>query len=73
MAVSLGGNSASLPHRSLRRPALPNTHQKWPNSSLEERIVSCGTAKARYPQVLKSVGKAPEQYGAWDEDEDDEH
>jgi hypothetical protein len=40
--------------------------------SLEERIVSCGTAKARYPQVLKSVGKAPEQYGAWDEDEDDE-
>jgi hypothetical protein len=29
-------------------------------------------AKARYLQVLKSVGKAPEQYGAWDEDEDDE-
>ena len=28
-------------------------------------------AKTRYPKVLKKVGKAPEQYGAWDEGEDD--
>ena len=27
--------------------------------------------KARYPKVLKKVGRAPEQYGGWD-DEDDE-
>ncbi len=27
--------------------------------------------KARYPKVLKKVGRAPEQYGGW-EDEDDE-
>jgi hypothetical protein len=25
-------------------------------------------AKARYPKVLKKVGKAAEQYGAWTED-----
>jgi hypothetical protein len=31
-------------------------------------------AKIRYPKVLKKVGKAPEQYGSWDEggDEEDE-
>ncbi len=29
-------------------------------------------AKVRYPKVLKSVGEAPEQYGTWDEDEDQE-
>jgi Plasmid pRiA4b ORF-3-like protein len=30
-------------------------------------------AKTRYPKVLKKVGKAPEQYGPWeDDDEDDE-
>jgi Plasmid pRiA4b ORF-3-like protein len=29
------------------------------------------TAKTRYPNVLKKVGEAPEQYGGWD-DEDDE-
>jgi hypothetical protein len=29
------------------------------------------TAKTRYPKVLKKVGEAPEQYGGWD-DEDDE-
>jgi hypothetical protein len=28
-------------------------------------------AKTRYPKVLKKVGKAPEQYGAWDDDDDD--
>ena len=28
-------------------------------------------AKVRYPKVLKRVGEAPEQYGTWD-DEDDE-
>lgn len=28
-------------------------------------------AKTRYPKVLKKVGQAPEQYGTWD-DEDDE-
>jgi hypothetical protein len=28
-------------------------------------------AKTRYPKVRKKVGKAPEQYGGWD-DEDDE-
>ncbi|MPR13106.1 IS1096 element passenger TnpR family protein [Microvirga tunisiensis] len=27
-------------------------------------------AKTRYPKVLKKVGKAPEQYGAWEEEED---
>jgi len=27
--------------------------------------------KSRYPKVLKKVGRAPEQYGGWD-DEDDE-
>ena len=27
--------------------------------------------KARYPKVLKKVGRAPEQYGGWD-DQDDE-
>jgi hypothetical protein len=25
-------------------------------------------AKTRYPKVLKKVGKAPEQYGSWDDD-----
>ena len=34
MAASLGGNAASLPHRSLRRPRSQITRQKWPNSSL---------------------------------------
>jgi hypothetical protein len=29
-------------------------------------------AKIRYPKVLKKVGKAPEQYGSWDEDGDEE-
>jgi len=29
-------------------------------------------AKIRYPKVLKKVGKAPEQYGSWDEDGDQE-
>jgi hypothetical protein len=29
-------------------------------------------AKTRYPKVLKKVGKAPEQYGSWDDDEEDE-
>src|SRR5919112_176936 len=29
-------------------------------------------AKTRYPKVLKKVGKAPEQYGSWDDDDDDE-
>src|SRR5687767_12757150 len=43
MAASLGGNAARLPHRSLRRPALPNTHQKWPNSSLEYAIKVAAT------------------------------
>jgi Plasmid pRiA4b ORF-3-like protein len=28
-------------------------------------------AKTRYPKVLKKVGQAPEQYGAWDDDEDE--
>ena len=27
-------------------------------------------AKTRYPKVLKKVGKAPEQYGDWDDDDD---
>jgi hypothetical protein len=34
MAVSLGGNAASLPHRSLRRLALQVYPPKWPKSSL---------------------------------------
>jgi hypothetical protein len=29
-------------------------------------------AKTHYPKVLRKVGEAPEQYGAWDEDEEDE-
>ena len=29
-------------------------------------------ARTRYPKVLKKVGKAPEQYGSWDGDEDDD-
>jgi Plasmid pRiA4b ORF-3-like protein len=29
-------------------------------------------AKTRYPKVRKKVGKAPEQYGSWDDDDDDE-
>lgn len=29
-------------------------------------------ARTRYPKVLKKVGEAPEQYGSWDEDEEDE-
>ena len=29
-------------------------------------------AKTRYPKVLKKVGQAPEQYGTWDEDGDEE-
>jgi hypothetical protein len=29
-------------------------------------------AKTRYPKVLKKVGEAPEQYGTWDEDDDEE-
>ena len=29
-------------------------------------------AKTRYPKVLKKVGKAPEQYGNWDDDDEDE-
>jgi hypothetical protein len=28
-------------------------------------------AKARYPKVLKKVGKAPEQYGSWDDTDED--
>ena len=28
-------------------------------------------AKTRYPKVLKKVGKAPEQYGDWDDDDDE--
>jgi hypothetical protein len=27
-------------------------------------------ARTRYPKVLKKVGKAPEQYGSWDDDEE---
>jgi hypothetical protein len=26
----------------------------------------------RYPKMSKAVGKAPEQYGTWAEDEEDE-
>jgi Plasmid pRiA4b ORF-3-like protein len=26
--------------------------------------------KTRYPKILRKVGEAPEQYGAWDEDEE---
>jgi hypothetical protein len=26
----------------------------------------------RYPRVLKKVGVSPQQYGVWDDDEDDE-
>lgn len=33
MAASIGGNSASLPHRSLRRSALTIRPPKWPQSS----------------------------------------
>jgi hypothetical protein len=29
-------------------------------------------AKARYPKVLRKVGRAPEQYGSWEDDEEDE-
>ena len=29
-------------------------------------------AKTRYPKVLQKVGQAPEQYGTWDEDDDEE-
>ena len=29
-------------------------------------------AKTRYPKVLKKIGKAPEQYGNWDDDDEDE-
>ena len=29
-------------------------------------------AKTRYPKVLKKVGQAPEQYGAWEEDDNEE-
>jgi hypothetical protein len=29
-------------------------------------------AKTRYPKVLKKVGKAPEQYGDWDDDDEDD-
>jgi hypothetical protein len=29
-------------------------------------------AKTRYPKVLKKVGQAPEQYGTWEEDGDEE-
>jgi Plasmid pRiA4b ORF-3-like protein len=29
-------------------------------------------AKTRYPKVLKKVGQAPEQYGAWEEDDDED-
>jgi hypothetical protein len=28
--------------------------------------------KSRYPKVLKKVGKAPEQYGDWDEDSEED-
>ena len=28
-------------------------------------------AKTRYPKVLKKIGKAPEQYGSWDDDDAD--
>lgn len=28
-------------------------------------------ARTRYPKVLTKVGKAPEQYGSWDDDEED--
>jgi hypothetical protein len=28
-------------------------------------------AKTRYPKVLKKIGQAPEQYGAWDDNDDD--
>jgi hypothetical protein len=28
-------------------------------------------AKTRYPKVLKKVGKAPEQYGDWDDEDED--
>jgi hypothetical protein len=28
--------------------------------------------KTRYPKVLKKVGKAPEQYGDWDDDDEDD-
>jgi hypothetical protein len=26
--------------------------------------------RTRYPRVLRQVGKPPEQYGAWDEDDE---
>ncbi len=29
-------------------------------------------AKTRYPKVRKNVGKAPEQYGSWDDDADED-
>ncbi len=29
-------------------------------------------ARTRYPKVLKTVGKAPEQYGSWDDDDADD-
>jgi hypothetical protein len=29
-------------------------------------------ARTRYPKVLKKVGEAPNQYGSWDEDGDEE-
>jgi hypothetical protein len=29
-------------------------------------------ARTRYPKVLKKVGQAPEQYGAWDDENNDE-
>lgn len=29
-------------------------------------------AKTRYPKVLKKIGKAPEQYGSWDDADEDE-
>jgi hypothetical protein len=29
-------------------------------------------ARTRYPKVLKKVGEAPEQYGSWDEEDEDE-
>jgi hypothetical protein len=30
------------------------------------------TAKSRYPKVLKKIGEAPEQYGGWEDDDEDE-
>jgi hypothetical protein len=38
------------------------------------KVIGMGqkAAKARYPKVLKKVGDAPEQYGAWDDDDGDD-